>query len=466
MELHTEVCIIGAGVAGLKTADCLLSRLEPSSIVILEAQDRIGGRIKTDTTLSKLGAKYDLGAAWFHDSLTNSVLHDFIADGSFDVLKDGHYGDEDVQVYASGVDGPLEVASLKLNRVAEDLEKFIEIHYASLLDVEDVSLRQIIEVFVEKYDAFLTNEQRTFCRRMGRYLELWYGISHDDISAKYAVMDHQGRNLYNKQGYGHVIEKLSAKVRDRIMLGSQVTRIERDIRGGSERHLVTTKDGTKIHANYVVVTVPQSVLQLKDSEHAIEWVPSLPATIQEGFESIHFGALGKVVLEFDSTWWDKKQGTFEVLADEQSGVLGGKPLPFQYPIYVVNYVPLANVSSLVVLIQSPVTEYLEANPEYAWGYLKPLLSKLSVETVTDPINVIVTDWTQNPFARGSYSAVHVGDDASDLLIQLSGEYEGCGLASSTVRFAGEHTIADGAGCVHGAYNSGIREAQWIMKHLE
>ncbi|GEQ70956.1 hypothetical protein JCM33374_g4637 [Metschnikowia sp. JCM 33374] len=96
-----------------------------------------------------------------------------------------------------------------------------------------------------------------------------------------------------------------------------------------------------------------------------------------------------------------------------------------------------------------------------------MLDKISTQPIREPINTIVTDWTQNPFARGSYAAVHVGDDPSDAIIHLSGEFETCGMGSgSSIRFAGEHTIDDGAGCVHGAYNSGERAADWILHHLK
>lgn len=91
----------------------------------------------------------------------------------------------------------------------------------------------------------------------------------------------------------------------------------------------------------------------------------------------------------------------------------------------------------------------------------------SISAIPDPINVIVSDWTQNPYIRGSYSSVHVGDDPFAQVLQLSGEYDLCGLgAQLTIRFAGDHTIGEGAGCVHGAYESGRRAASWILDNLQ
>lgn len=489
--MFVQVCVIGAGVSGLKAAHTLLhhprSRLAAQDVVVLEAQDHIGGRIDTNTTASKLGLHYDLGAAWFHDCLTNEVLHEYVAGGAFDPDQDGYYDDRDVQFYASDADGPLDVDRLKLHRVMEDMERWIELYYHESLKVPDEPLERIVDRFLEKYRRFLTPAQKHYCGRMLRYLELWYGISWDKISSKYAIMDHQGRNLYNKRGYQFLVDHLAAGVP--VQLNQQVKQIDRQNKANGCRICVHTAAGQKVYCNYVVVTVPQSILQLgPDHDYGIRWVPELPVTITDALATIHFGALGKVVFEFDSVWWDPESERIEIIADRTTSetvpgtdsktgpdIITGPttvPRPFTYPAYVINYTPIVSLpgslpASLIVLTQAPLTQYFESNPHKAWDYFKPMLLKMLVtgRTLTDPINTITSNWTNNPFIRGSYAAVEVNDDPSDLIIQLSAEFSGCGLYNSPVRFAGEHTILDGAGCVHGAYNSGRREAEWIINDL-
>ena len=57
----TQVLIIGAGVAGLAAAN--EATQQGLTVKVIEARDRLGGRIFTDT----VGAnKVDLGAAWIH----------------------------------------------------------------------------------------------------------------------------------------------------------------------------------------------------------------------------------------------------------------------------------------------------------------------------------------------------------------------------------------------------------------
>lgn len=472
-----EICIIGAGVAGLKAAQTLVdsSKFSSKDLVILEAQDYAGGRLLTsDVKESKLGLKYDLGAAWFHDLLSNQTLADLVAANDpdiFDVGKDGYFDNKDRKVYNQ--DGPVNMIELKLNRVVEEMEKFIEIYFHDSLDVKDVSLSEIIEEYKRKYDVFLTPIQKKLSGQILRYLELWYGITWDKISGKYAIMDHHGRDLYNKRGYKSLIDYLCKSIPpQQIHLNTQVKKINRNNQLNDYNIALETANGEVFFCNYLVVTVPQSVLQL-DPKHpyGLEWNPPLPERITDALSSIHFGALGKVVFEFATPWWDLNEDRFLILANENDTVpskqITESPPPFTFPAYVLNYASIhksASASSLVILTQSPLTEYLEAHPEKAWSYYEPMLRRLCApgQSVADPINTITSKWTQNPFIRGSYAALHVDDDPSDLIIQLLAQFPGTGLYNCPIRFAGEHTISDGAGCVHGAYQSGIDAANWII----
>ncbi len=54
-----QVVVVGAGIAGIAAARWLTDR--GMSVIVLEARDRIGGRIWTDESL---GVPLDLGASW------------------------------------------------------------------------------------------------------------------------------------------------------------------------------------------------------------------------------------------------------------------------------------------------------------------------------------------------------------------------------------------------------------------
>src|SRR5690348_1895680 len=67
-RLDADVCVVGAGYAGLSAARRLAQH--GRSVVVLEARDRVGGRIWT-TPLAD-GTPVDRGGAWFapyHDAV-------------------------------------------------------------------------------------------------------------------------------------------------------------------------------------------------------------------------------------------------------------------------------------------------------------------------------------------------------------------------------------------------------------
>lgn len=480
-RLETEVCIIGAGISGLNAACTLLespeSPFSSDDIVILEAQDRIGGRLFTDRSSSKLGLSYDLGASWYHDSLNNVVLNDLLKEHVIEFSRDCFYDDKERVVYAEETTGPIDSRDLKLRQVVKDIEKYIEIYYFENLEVNDVPLYEIVARFIEEKNQFLTDDQKLFCGRMLRYLECWYGITWDKISARYSIMDHQGRDVFNKSGYDVLLKRMLKTIpMERIYLKHPVKSIDRT-NSKYIRSVAVQAGDLLVYCKYVIVTVPLSILSLTaESPFAIEWRPPLSPNISNSFSKMHFGALGKVIFEFDDIWWDENEERFEIMASEAknrdlSQTLTQTPKPFTYPTFVLNYAaiqtPLSGSGgSLLILTPSPLTEYLENHPEEAWNYYKPMLAKLVKEkhSMSDPINVITSGWTKNPYIRGSYSSLEVGDDPTDLIVQLSNEFPGS--LDNRVRFAGEHTILDGCGCVHGAYLSGSREAKWIINHVK
>ena len=56
-----DVIVIGAGISGLVAASTLVQK--GANVIILEAKDYVGGRIKTNRNL---GVPFEFGAGWIH----------------------------------------------------------------------------------------------------------------------------------------------------------------------------------------------------------------------------------------------------------------------------------------------------------------------------------------------------------------------------------------------------------------
>lgn len=472
MSKQAEVVIIGAGVAGLKAGITLidLGKVKQEDILILEADSRIGGRLKTDSTSSKLGLTYDLGASWFHDALTNKLLKELESsiDWSED-SKDVYFDDKEPNWYEEK--GIIHAKTWKLNKVYEEFHDYIRVYFERTSD--DISLKDLVFKYLEEYSIRLTDDQKQYLPRMIRKYELWCGVSWDIISAKYALSHHDGRDLYNSKGYqASVLDKLIPKVEKNVLLNHTVISIDKS----EETGLITleTKDNGTFITKNLIVTVPLSVLK----SESIKWTPELPK-FKETISSIHFGALGKVIFEFDSAWWDTNSDRFDIIPNIKTEPIKepitSLPPSFSYPTHIINFAMTyrpGNAPSLLCLTQAPLTNYLEQHPEEAWTYFKPMLSQLTDtgkgftgKEITDPINVITTNWTQTNF-KGSYSTSAVNNNPKDFVSYLSGDNPEIATYGKNIRFAGEHTIVEGAGCVHGAYASGERAAKYILENYE
>ncbi|KAI5967226.1 CBP1 [Candida theae] len=467
MDRSVKVAIIGAGVSGLKAAETLLSSgtISKDDIVVLEAQDHFGGRIQnSDVSQSKLGIPYALGALWFHDSLVNSVLHELLDSGLLND-EDIYYDDKDGPTYSS--EGLLDVSGLKLNRVMEEASQFFELYFKDRCS--DASCDEVVKEYVKRHSRFLTIEQQQYIGRLMRYYELWYGVPAEKASGREIIDGHMGRNLLNKKSYCFLLDLLKKKVPDSCIALNQAVKSVTQLSESEKKIELETKTGLKVKADFVIVTVPLSILKLKGSEEfGINWSPPLPRSTQDFINGLDFAALGKVVLEFDNVWWDINEDHFLIIPDEIDSNdrfrADGTPKPFAFPALAVNYSKIYKKGgSLVILTPAPLTNFLELNPDQSWKYFKPVLEKIAVEPIEDPINTITSNWTQNPYIRGSYSVSLAKrgneDNHKNVLEELR-------IGNDVIRFAGEHTIVEGAGCVHGAYDSGIREATYVLNAMK
>ena len=93
----TRVLVVGAGAAGLAAAATLSDA--GVEVVMLEARDRIGGRIWTDDSL---GVPVDLGASWIHGLDGNPVTD--LADEVDAPLHPFDYDDVEVRLVGDDVD--------------------------------------------------------------------------------------------------------------------------------------------------------------------------------------------------------------------------------------------------------------------------------------------------------------------------------------------------------------------------
>lgn len=456
---HEKVIIIGAGMAGVKTAIDLY-QAGVHDTIILEARDRVGGRLVSHTSTKNANVKYDFGASWFHDALKNPLF-----DKAQELGNINYYFDDRKHVYVSKE--CRDIPQWKFASIVGEIGAYANLIYEENPDKKDMTLRELYQEYFAKYGKHLTDDEKKYAHQVVRlWSELWDGVSWEEVSAKQANYQsgHYGRNAFVTNGFVNVFNNELRELprwyqEQQIKLNTHVKHIEYS---NPNSVSVTTSSGEVYTADYLVCTIPLSLLRLTDPTDKchLSWTPQLPPRFTDLWPSCSFGSLGKVVFEFGQCFWPIDVERFYVLADE---VDSDQPRPWLHPTLIVNYYALTGTPSLVCLTQEPVSLRVEQlTPEAIWNLLEPAISQIASAPVIKPFKVYNTPWNADEYTRGSYSASRCGSVDNSVICNTF-----AGGLTERVRFAGAETI-DGAsnGCAHGAWFSGAREARHILRHCK
>ncbi|KAG0055367.1 hypothetical protein BGZ89_002370 [Linnemannia elongata] len=281
-----------------------------------------------------------------------------------------------------------------------------------------------------------------------------------------------GHHCMVKEGYGQVPVRLSQGLD--VRLNQPVSLIERSTtssdfdshrRNRSDHELIhiQCRDGTAYECSAVVVTVPLGVLK----SGQIQFSPSLPDWKEQAIGNLGFGLLNKLVLVFDKPFWDTSVELFGYVGSGQEGSSGrGYNLKVyrssrgKFYMYW-NCIVVSGLPVLVTLMAGQSAYDCEnmSKEDLVQEALDSLaLIHPNIKKVPAPVETIVTRWSQDEFAQGSYSFVGqkgTGDDYDRLSKSVDGQ----------LYFAGEATSRQYPATAHGAYLSGLKVAKEILDSL-
>jgi monoamine oxidase len=437
-----DVLVVGAGAAGLAAA----SRLAAAGrgVNVLEARDRIGGRILTEH-IDGCPTPIELGAEFLHgDAEPARGLAESYGMPAVDVA---------VRQAVSSRSGlaPIDDFMARVDRVLRRL------------DAERTADRSLAEMLRANRRSLSATDRAVATQ----YVEGYHAADAEDISER-SLAD-QGspvddpRNMRTGRlldGYGPLANALANSVRANIRLGVTVAVI-RWRRGHVELECHDRAGGTlpSMTARAAIVTIPVGVLAAPPgAAGAIVFEPAIPA-LQQVVSVTASGSAVKLVLRFNDAFWNDERFAerlgFPDL-DQVSFINSRRPLPF--PVLWTTYPVRASL--LTAWVGGPAAVSLSRLP-IAGVESRAVKSLASVFRTTPAwirarlLSTFHHDWINDPFARGVYSYARVG--GHDAGARLGRPIQ------NTIWFAGEATAPEGrTGTVHGAIASGWRAADGII----
>ena len=258
-----DVIVVGAGAAGLAAARQL--RALGKTFVVLEARDRIGGRVFTDTSL---GAPYDAGAFYIHWAERNPWRAE-AERLKIEVIDEGTLPRGAFRFFENGVEA---------ERNRERRAYWTEM--SDLFEVESAPVPDI--AFTERVKDHPELQRGVF--GMAR---MSLGEEAERVSSLDYARLWSGEDLVLPAGYGALVQSFGSDIP--VRLSTPVRKIEWGGRGVR----VVTEAGA-LTASAAIVTVPVGVL----ATGAIRFDPPLPPATQAGINGLGMGALTKVGLSF------------------------------------------------------------------------------------------------------------------------------------------------------------------------
>jgi monoamine oxidase len=432
--MATDVLIVGAGVSGLAAA--LELARAGLSIEIIEARERVGGRVFTKTDPS-LDRSIELGAEFVHGMPPEIWL-------------------------------PAQKHDLKMTEVDGDLwcsldGKLQPCNFFGKADkiLSAMNDREPDESFLDFLARKFPGEQHADSKRWATgYVSGFNAADPVEVSVHWLVHAREAEEQVEGDrafrivgGYKKLLEIFSTELKA-LEVPIHLNTVVREINWHEGSVRIEARSGSgdiSISAPRALITLPLGVLQAG----SVRFDPELPSEKRSALEKLAMGKVVRVTLCFRERLWEKLPHTDGKTLADLSFLFARNELfptwwtemPESVPI-ITGWAPAHSAELLAGMSEGRVVDK-------AVEALGVLVGVGKSEVQSQLSAAYFHDWDSDPYSHGAYSYVKTGGEGCQKTL--------CAPVGNTLYFAGEATDTTGFnGTVHGAIASGVRTAREVL----
>jgi monoamine oxidase len=462
-----DVIVVGAGLSGLSAAHEIIKNHNNTSVCVLEARDRVGGRLCTETiTLDNTDMQCDVGGQWVCNQQTHIMKTlETLGIGHFkqyNVGKSVLYRNGTVYAYTGVVPFminwfgliDLQLVIWRFDRMAASLDVKQPWAHPRAKEWDSISVRSYIN---SMWTGVGQDMVSAFCLCV-------FGAEPEELSLLFALFYIKSAGNMNnlietengaqdsrvEGGAQNIAKKLAERILDRnTWSGKSSCKLEyncpvQKIVKDQNEYTVTTKTGQTFTCKYLILAIPPAL------SVRIEYDPPMPSKRDQLCQRYPMAYMAKTNTIFKTAWWrDDNYAGFFTSSDKDF------PLTYGFDGTTVN-------SLVGFLCGNLARKWSSKTKDERIGAILnqyAIMFGKDVQFVKDQfIGFVEKDWGLEPYSRGS----PVGILGPGILSNFG---ETIREPIGNIHFAGTETAYHWNGYMSGAVEAGQRAAREVIEKL-